>query len=104
MALKIPTSTTLGRYRFSITLDNVVFIFVLVFNRRDSRWYFDLLDNEGTAIRQGVKITANWLLLRQLVQQGRPAGSLMAVDPQGDADPGLTDLGAQSILTYLPAE
>lgn len=96
----IPTRTDIGRYRFSVDLTGVVFVFVFAFNRRDNHWYFDLLDNAGERIRSGVKVTPNWPLLRQLVQQGRPDGLLFAIDPQGNLEPGLEDLGAQVKLTY----
>jgi hypothetical protein len=100
MALTIPTRTDTGRYRFSIELSGVVFVFVFSFNRRDDHWYFDLLDNAGEAIRSGVRVTPNFPLLRQLVQQGRPDGLLFAIDPQGNLEPGLEDLGGQVKLTY----
>lgn len=100
MAETIPTRTDLGRYQFTIALTDVVFSLRFVFNRRDDHWYFDVLDNEGTAVRLGVKVTPNFPLLRQVVQQGRPDGLLMAIDPQGNLEPGLEDLGAQVKMTY----
>jgi hypothetical protein len=99
-AVTIPTRTDLGRYRFSVELTDVVFIFALAFNRRDQHWYFSLFDSAGNRIRSGVKVTPNWPLLRQLVQQGRPDGLLFAIDPQGNLEPGLEDLGGQVKLTY----
>ena len=100
MALVIPTSTTLGRYRFSIVLTDVVFTFAFAFNRRDDHWYMSLLDSAGDPVRQGIRVTPNFPLLRQLTQQGRPAGEIYAIDPQGNLEPGLEDLGDQVKLTY----
>ena len=100
MAVIIPTRTDLGRYRFSIELTGVVFIFALAFNRRDQHWYLSLFDNAGEPIRQGVRVTPNFPLFRQLTQQGRPDGFVFAIDPQGDLEPGFADLGAQVKLTY----
>lgn len=100
MAEKIPTRTDLGRYRFTIALSNVIFSLALVFNRRDEHWYLSVYDNDGAAVRLGVRVTPNFPLLRQLTQQGRPAGLLFAIDPHGNLEPGLTDLGGQVRLTY----
>lgn len=100
MAKTIPTRTDLGRYQFSIALGETVFILAFAFNRRDSHWYLGLTNAAGESIRDPVRVTPNWPLFRQLVQQGRPDGLIMAIDPQGNLEPGLADLGAQVRLTF----
>jgi hypothetical protein len=97
----VPTRTDLGRYLFSVELTSVVYLIRLVWNRRDQRWYLDLLSAEGEPIRHGLKVVTNFPLLRQLIQQDRPEGWLLAINALDDNDPGLEDLGAQVKLTYV---
>lgn len=100
MTVTIPTRQDAGRYRFSVELAGAVYTLVLAFNRRDDHWYFTLLDNAGDPVRHGVRVTPNFPLLRQLIQQGRPEGVLLAIDPQGNLEPGLADLGGQVVLSF----
>jgi hypothetical protein len=100
MAEIIPTRTDLGRYRFSIELSETVFNLRLVFNRRDEHWYLDVREGDDDAVRLSIRITPNWPLLRQVAQLSRPDGEIFAIDPQGNLEPGLEDLGEQVKLTY----
>ena len=97
-----PTRNDIGRYFMRLELDGVVFGFDFRFNVRDGRWYYDLLDADGVAIRSGLKIVSNWPTLRIMTQQGRPAGDVFAVRPNGTDDPDRDTLGVESFLTYAP--
>lgn len=113
MSVQIPTSTTLSDYRQTTTLDGRDYILRFLFNQREATWFLSVFDEQEDPIVEGVKIVANWPLLR-LVQDARaPAGVLFAFDTTApDAviaagektlaeDPGLGDLGERVILTYF---
>ncbi len=100
MAVVLPTPTDLARYRFRISLSGVVFSFRLYFNRRDQHWFADIADNAGVELRSGVKLVADFPILRTWVQQGRPVGDLLVLDPSSDVDPLLGELGLRSLLVY----
>ena len=101
-SLLLPTRSDLGNYSFEVELDGVVFGLIIRFNRRDNRWYFDLLDAEGAPLREGIKVVSNWPLLRTMVQQGRPEREIAAIRANGSDDPDRNTLGLDSFLSYVP--
>lgn len=102
MAELLPTRNDLGRYVFRVDLDGVVFGLDMRINSRDGRWYYDLLDANGTPLRQGIKIVSNWPTLLTMVQQGRPDREILAIRPHGTDDPTFETLGVDSFLSYAP--
>lgn len=110
MALEIPIEVT-GPEPGELTphveqtteLDGVEFGLRLRWNDREQRWYLDLSDVDGAPILLGVKLVANWSLLRTLADDGRrPRGELVVVDTTGEGDPRLPDLGRRVRLIYVP--
>lgn len=99
--LEFPITVDFGVYSFRVELEAVEFNFDFRFNPRDNHWYFDLLDSESVAIRHGLKVVSNWPLLRTLIQQGRPDGEIVSVNPTDDDDPRREDFGVESVLAYL---
>lgn len=103
--LTIPTRIDLGAYTFQIELDGALFRFTMQFNHREGFWYLSIADESGNDIRTGVKVIANFPLLRRVADIAAPAGELLALDTtDADADPGLEDLGATVLLTYVEEE
>lgn len=99
MIVTLPNRTDLANYRFRVALSGVVYGFRFYFNRRDDHWYFDVSDAAGVLLRAGLKIVADFPLLRQWTQQGRPDGDLLSLGAD-DTDPGLEDLGALALMVY----
>lgn len=103
--LTIPTSTTLGAYTQQVSLDDILYNFTFQFNDREGYWYFSIADETGNALRSGIKITANWPMLRLLIGENALPGLIMAIDPTDqDQDPGLADLGDKVFLVYVEQE
>lgn len=98
--LEIPTRTDISLYDFTVELDGVVFLVSLTYNTRAQRWFFSLSDADGTPLRQGIKMVANWELTQTWVQQGRPAGGLYAINAENDADPVRETLGTDAVFSY----
>ena len=96
----LPNETDLARYRFRVTLSGIVFGFRFYFNRRADRWFFDVEDAEGAVLRAGIKAVADYALFIGWVQQGRPVGELLAIDPASTLDALLEDLGTRVLVAY----
>ena len=91
-----------GNLNFTVDLDGVEYELYFKYNRRDGRWYLDIIALDGTSIRQGIKITANTLLIRYCMDEGRPLGELFCVDTRNSpTDPSLEDLGINASLMYI---
>jgi hypothetical protein len=92
-------------------LDGSTYQFYFQYNHRTSTWTFDLYDNNGNPVTQGVKIVPDTALLgRCHYESNCPPGELLccALDPTNDSPPGLLDLDLSTAtagrcrLYYLP--
>lgn len=99
--LIIPTRGDIGAYFFKVELEGVVYKLSFQFNDREKHWYLDIDAADGQPIRTGIKLIANFPLLRTLIKQSRMPGELILVNSQSDADPDLQDLGSKSLLAYI---
>lgn len=101
---ELPTSSgedVFPLYEFEVELDGVLFRLDMNFNSRQQTWFMNLRDADGTMLRSGVPIVSGFPLLARMVQQSRPAGTLMAVPVSGEIDAAtLEQLGLDVILTY----
>jgi hypothetical protein len=103
--IPIVDAATDGNFYFRVELDGEDFFLNFSFNQRDSHWYMDLSTIDGTPVRSGVKIVANWPLLSTLADRVRPKGEFVATDARRiPADPGLDDLGGNVVLSYVDQE
>ena len=98
--LEIPTRTDLSVYDFTIELDAVVYTLSMVYNTRAERWFLSILDIDGNALREGLKMVSNWELTTTWVQQSRPDGAFYAINPENDDDPNRDTLGTSSVFVY----
>jgi hypothetical protein len=101
----IPTNNDFDAFQFRIDLDSVLYLLVFQYNRREESWFFDLLQDDGTPIRHGVKIHVDWPLWRLIQDNIRPAGDVVLIDGSGTVQtPDLDQLGDPTKLTYLDAD
>jgi|GEM_PF-1435203 len=102
----LPTVVGNPHYVMRTRLDGRDFILRFIWNQRQDRWYFDILSTAEEPIAVGIKIVANWPLLRFHRWDKRlPPGELMAIDLSGDrSPPRLNELaiGKRCELTYFP--
>jgi hypothetical protein len=82
-------------YLQKVRLDGRDFVLHFAFNQREDRWSLDIHDDEDEPIVQGLKLLANWPLLRHYRwNESLPPGELIVMDLTGDgAPPGLDELG-----------
>lgn len=101
---RIPTSTTVENYEFTISLDNVEFKLAFHFNSRDNAWYMTIKTVDDIVLRAGLRIVNEWALLRLWVGEDRPAGEMVTVNQGELLSPPLSNqLGAETVLDYLDA-
>lgn len=100
----IPTSTELSSYTQRVVLDGREYTLGFQWNQREAKWYLSLADQDGVAIVHGIKVVADFPLLRTLTDRRAPPGEIWAQDRSGTgADPGLRELGVRVILVYMDA-
>lgn len=97
----IPTRGDLLNYDQSVTLDGVVFNLQFRFNQRDDAWTLNVLDESQNRIKSGIKLVANFPLLRLVRDLRRPAGELVSLDVRVlPAPPRQEELGDIIDLAY----
>ena len=104
--IPITDAALVGAFNMSAVLGSEIFTFQFQYNDREGCWYFDLLDDQQTMIRAGIKAVINFPLLFTISSTNRPAGELIFIDtrtPTGQSDPAanLTDLGTNVVLVYV---
>lgn len=100
----IPTRGDIGAYYFRVELESVLYELAFQHNDRERRWYMDLRSGDGIPIRSGIKVVANFPLLRMLSGLNRPPGEIIAVNTKNDDDPDLADLGSFVRLAYVSTD
>jgi hypothetical protein len=89
-----------------VRLEGRDFILQLAWNQREAGWYLSILDEEATPLVMGLKVLANWRMLRQYYNWDPrvPPGEFVATDLTGGTEPpGLNELGVglRCELTYF---
>jgi hypothetical protein len=98
----IPTRSDFDALRFQTTLDGLVYTFLLKKNFRDNSWSIDLLEQDETPIRNGIKPVVSFPLLRLVASRARPPGEILAIDTTGRFQlPNLEQLGTEVVLNYV---
>jgi hypothetical protein len=92
---------------FSIrtTLDGSSYTLTFFWAAREGRWYLTLRDLNEVVLVAGLKLIANWPLLRRSQHiAGIPPGNLTVVDysAMGGEPPGFEELGARCKVLYYP--
>jgi hypothetical protein len=104
--LIIPTQVA-PRYTETISLDGAQYRFGFEWNDRAAAWFLSVLQDDGTPILSGVRLTVRFPLLTRFRIAGLPPGMLECIDTMGsDIDPGYYDLneGGRCVLAYTPIE
>ena len=107
LEIPIPTQGGAAYPLFSIrtVLDGQSYGLTFYYCAREDRWYLTIRDINEAVLVAGLKLIANWPLLRRCQHvPGIPRGNLTCVDysAQGGESPGLSDLGTRCRLLYYP--
>ena len=106
MIVEIPAKPVgAARWTQTTPLDGTDYVLTFDWLGRLGRWCLHLADGNSVAIRTGMILNVNTVLLRGVVDARRPPGELVIVDRTGriNADPGLDDLGERFALVYIDA-
>lgn len=101
----LPLIPSVPNYRVSTTLDGEQYILDVRWNGRDEAWYLDLLAEDETPIRRGMKVVLGVPLGARSVDLAFPDGFLLASDLSGAGrEAGLDDLGARVRVYFYSRE
>jgi hypothetical protein len=102
--LVIPVIAGRAYTRQRMNLDGRVYSLELAWNQYESSWHLSLFDAEDEPLVLGLRIVANWPLLRYYKADPRlPPGEMFAQDLTGDGSPPAFDdfgQGKRVELTY----
>ncbi len=99
--ITIPVAVEEAFSRQVVPMDGVNYIVDLRWSSRANGWFLDLLDDAEDPIRTGIRLVANWNLLRLITDERVPRGTLMALSSGGDSDPTFETLGTEVTLVYV---
>jgi hypothetical protein len=107
-ALLIPIATGAAYSTQKTRLEGRDYVLRLSYNEREERFYLSILDEEEEPLVEGIKVIANWPLLRHYRYDPRlPPGELMATDLTGaNTPPTIDELGEgrRVEITYFESE
>lgn len=103
--IEIPVATDTPLYTERVTLDGIEYLIKFDWNDRENRWYMGLFTVTGEPLAVGIKVLANWPLLRRFTGENMPPGVLIAADlsSQNGEPPTYAELGTRVKLLYYPA-
>lgn len=100
----IPVRVGAPIQEMKVDLDGVAFQLELRWNERAPAWVMTLRDDAGVVLREGIRVCYGGFLLPTRRPNTFPAGELLLVSrEEGAPDPGLEDLGVNSLLVYMEA-
>jgi len=94
-------------YTQRVRLDGSDYVLKLDWSLREERFYLSIFDLDNVAIKVGIKVTANWPLLRRHQTAKLPPGELYAFDlsdEEAPAPPTLEDFGTRVEFYYYTQE
>lgn len=103
MPVQLPLIPSVPFYRVGTVLAGVQYILDLRWNGRESSWFMDVLDEEETPIRSGLRIVLGALLGARSANPDFPAGAFIVSDLSGQGlDAGIDDIGEnQRVQVYF---
>lgn len=105
MPQQLPLTSTFPHHRFNTSLDGEQFTIDVRWNGRDEAWYMDVLTEDGTPIRRGIKMVLGALLGGRCPDANFPDGVLIAADQARlGRDATVEDLGTRVAVYFVPYE
>jgi len=96
---------SIPNYRFTSDLEGVTYIFDLRWNARAQAWFMDLLEEDETPIRHGMKLVLGTLIGSDTKSDKMPPGRFVVEDASGEnTDATLDDFGVRVFLYYFDSE
>ncbi len=104
--IEVPLAFDTPLYTIRVTLDGVEYILKFDWNDRENRWYMGFFSIDEDPLAVGIKVVANWPLLRRFTDDRLPPGELFATDlsPMLGESPTYSELGTRVRLMYYPPD
>jgi hypothetical protein len=103
MISTLPFVPSVPFYRFSVLLENAVYVFDVRWNSRAEQWAFDISEEDGTAIIHGAVVVLGAYMGRTSAHQLLMGGVLVARDTSNESrEATLDDLGTRVKVLYVP--
>ena len=103
--VQLPLIPSVPFYRVGTTLAGRQYILDLRWNGRAESWFMDLLAEDETPIRLGIRIVLGALLGGRVTSTAIPRGRLAASDLSNSGrEAGLDDLGTRVCVYFFPAD
>ena len=104
MAQRLPLIPSTPLYRFGTVLEGTPYVFDVRWNERGEFWAMDILQEDETPIRTGIRIVLGTLLGGRSKSENMLPGVLVATDLSGaEVDAGFDDLGVRVVVWYYNA-
>lgn len=96
---------SIGEYDFDCVIEGDTYLFEVHWNEHDQAWYFNLLQDDGTPILEGAKITTGSYIGRYSTHKLFQRGVIAAIDTAGGyRGPTYDDLGTRVEVRFYPVE
>lgn len=97
----IPTRSDSPSFVETVSIGDTTYRLAFSWNEREGFWYMDISTDDDDPILLGLKLVANWELMRRFADERLPDGQILVLDQSGrDEDPGRNDLGDRVILVF----
>lgn len=101
----LPLIPSEPNYRVGTQLVETQYILDVRWNTRDAAWYMDLLQEDETPIRMGIKLVLGSPLGARTTDQAFPPGVFIAVDLSGAGrDATLDDMGVRVVVMFYTSD
>lgn len=98
----IPVPPSTPEVYFTCQINGSPFYFHVLWNDRDSSFYMDVMQTDGTPIISGVRMVLHAFLGRTANQPPVVAGVFMCIDTSGQyREAGIDDLGSRVQLVWI---
>lgn len=92
----LPLTPSLPNYQAGLSVGTTQYLINVRWNGREEKFYMDVLDQDGNAIRSGMALVLGTFIGRQEASADFPPGAFVLVDTSNEGrDPGIDDLGAR---------
>jgi len=102
--ITLPFVPSVPFYTFTTTIEDAPYNFNVRWNTRDAAWYFDVTSEDGTVLREGVKVVLGAFLGRACTLAFFEKGVLVARDStDAGIDAKFDDIGTRVQVFYMTA-
>lgn len=105
MPTLLPLEPSVAHYRFTITIEDIVYICDVRWNDREGVWYMDLYSEDEDPIRHGMALVLGAVPGRTCQDPRFPPGAFIVSDLENSGtDAAFDDMGERVVVYYYTAQ